>query len=145
MSLARLAVISQFRRDTQALRDALTGLTHSQLSDPSFQAGTVQERLALVAAHYYREGEVLAYQAGQQFDPPMEPDDEWQMEETNLRCGWMLSELQADMEDAWAFYDEMLKEVTENDYMAYIQSHNGMIPRVAYELSREITMWRLRS
>jgi len=87
---------------------------------------------------------LLAYQAGLQYDPPMEPDDGWHLEAVNMRCRWMLSELQADLEDAWSFYDQMLREVAESDYMAYVQSHNGAIPRLAYELSREITAWRLR-
>jgi|GEM_PF-977415 hypothetical protein len=146
MSLARIVFLNQFQRDTQALRDSLVGLTQNQLVDPSFDTeSTLAERLALVAAHYYREGEVLAHQAGQQFDPPMDDDTLWHLEAIRSRYDWTLSELEADLEDAWAFYGELLRGVSESDYLAYMQRHHGLLPRPAYELSREISVWRMRN
>ncbi len=145
MSLARAVFLSQFHRDIQGLRDALIGLTYSQLVDPSFHPeSTLSERLALLAAHYFREGEVLAYECGQQNDPPLDADDQWHLEAIHSRFDWTLLELQADLEDAWMFYGQMLRDVDDIGYMAYLQSHNGMLPRPAYELSREINIWRLR-
>ena len=146
MSLARIVFVSQFQRDIQALRDSLVGLTQSQLVDPSFDTeSTLAERLALVSAHYFREGEVLAYQSGQQNDEPMDDDTLWHLEALRTRFGWSLSELQTDMEDAWTFYGDLLREVPENDYLSYMQRHHGLLPRPAYELSREIGVWRMRN
>src|SRR5512136_1191109 len=100
MSLARLAILSQFHRDIQALRDALIGLNNAQLVDPSFDAeSTVAERLALVAAYYVREGELLAYQSGQQNDPPLDDDESWRIEAIRTRINWNLLEMQNDLED----------------------------------------------
>ncbi len=146
MSLARIVFLNQFQRDTQALRDSLIGITQNQLVDPSFDAeGTLAERLALVAAHYFREGEVLAHQSGQQIDPPMDDDTIWHLEALRSRFGWTLSELEGDLEDAWTFYGELLREVSESDYLAYMQRHHGLLPRPAYELSREIGVWRMQN
>ncbi len=146
MSLARLAILSQFHRDIQALRDALIGLNNAQLVDPSFDAdSTVAERLALVAAYYVREGEILAYQAGQQNDPPLDDDETWHLEAVRSRSNWTLLEMQNDLEDAWAFYGQMLRDASDSDYLAYLQAHEGALQRPAYELSREIGAWRLRS
>lgn len=145
MSLVRIAFLTQFQRDIQALRDSLIGLTQSQLIDPSFHTeGTLAERIALVAAHYFREGEILAYQLGQQYDTPIEEDEVWQLEAIRTRFGWTLNELQSDLEDSWTFYDEMLHEVTDSQYNVYVIAHRGVLPRPAYELSREIGAWRMR-
>ncbi len=146
MSLARAVILSQFQRDIQGLRDALIGLSQSQLVDPSFHPeSTLAERLSLVSAHYFREGEVLAFQCGMQNDPPMEADDDWHFEAIRSRFDWTLYELQADLEDAWAFFGQMLRDVDDSEYLSYLQRHNGMLPRPAYELSREINVWRLRN
>jgi hypothetical protein len=146
MSLARIVFLNQFQRDSQALRDSLVGLTQNQLVDPSFDTdGTLAERLALVAAHYFREGEILAHQSGQQNDPPLDDDSMWHMEALRTRLNWSLSELESDLEDAWSFYGEMLRGVAESDYLAYMQRHHGLLPRPAYELSREIGVWRMRN
>jgi hypothetical protein len=146
MSFARLAILSQFHRDVQALRDALIGLTNSQLADPSFDTEcTLAERLALVAAYYFREGEILAYLSGQQNDLPLEDDETWHLEAVRTRLNWTLTELESDLEDAWDFYGQMLRESSDSDYLTYLQSRKGIMPRPAYELSREIGAWRMRS
>src|SRR5215212_7522234 len=129
MSLVRIAFLTQFQRDTQALRDSLIGLTQSQLIDPGFHPeNTLAERLATVAAHYIREGEALAHLSGQQLDPPMDVDELWYAEATRIPIeGWTLSHLQADLEDAWGFYEQMLRDVTDSQYSAYVQGHHGLM------------------
>jgi hypothetical protein len=145
MSLVRIAFLTQFQRDAQALRDSLIGLTQNQLFDPTFHPeNTLAERLALLAAHYARQGEILAYHAGQQNDPPLEEDERWRMDVVQPpSSGWSLSQLQSELEDSWSFYEQMLRDVNDSQYSAYVQSHHGVLPRPAFELSREITTWRL--
>ncbi len=74
----------------------------------------------------------------------MDVDELWHAEATRMPIeGWTLSHLQTDLEDAWGFYEQMLRDVTDSQYAAYVQGHHGLMPRPAYELSREITAWRL--
>lgn len=146
MSLTRSALISQFFRDCQALRDALIGLTNSQLSDPSFNAdGSLRMRLSIVAAHYYRLGEILAHHLGRQLDEPLDNDLLWRAEAIRDRQDWGLVDLQGDLEDSWVFYGEMLHAMSDHDMEWYVRTVTGAMARVAFEASREVSAWRLRS
>src|SRR5438045_3232169 len=101
MSQTRSALISQFKRDIQALRDALIGLSDAQLADPTFNGNTtLRERLSVIAAHYYRLGESVAFRMGQQGDKPLDEDAVWHKEAVEWREEWPLSALQEDLEDA---------------------------------------------
>ncbi len=144
---ARDSLISQFMRDCQTLRDALIGLTQSQIADPSFSSdGTLRDRLAVVAAHYYRMGEVLAYRMGLQLDPPLdEAEPRWRAEAISLRADWSLSELQDDLEDAWTFYRELLLALDARAAEFHLRTAEIGQARAAFEASREISAWRLRS
>ena len=130
MLLARAALIFQFNRDIQMLRDTLVGITQRQLADPGFHPETtLQESLALLAGYYFHEGEVLAHKSGRQFDPPLDTDDSWRADVLRGRDEWTLATLQNDLEDAWEFYAQMLRDVADSDYVAYVQYHNGNVPR----------------
>lgn len=144
MSQTRSALISQFLRDIQALRDALTGISNIQLSDPTFNSsGTLRERLAIIAAHYYRLGESIAFRLGQQGDKPLEETVAWQREAVEWREEWTLSAMQEDLEDAWEFYREMLYALSDDEMEWYVRHIEGALTRPALETSREITAWRL--
>ena len=146
MLLARAALIFQFNRDIQMLRDTLVGLTERQLVDPGFHPETnLQESLALLAAYYFHEGEVLAHKSGRQFDPPLDPDDIWRADIIRSTEEWTLTGLQSNLENAWEFYAQMLRDVADSEYVSYVQYHNGNVPRFAHELSRKIASWRMRS
>ncbi len=146
MSLTRSALISQFLRDCQALRDALIGLTNTQLSDATFSTnGTLRTRLSVISAHYYRLGEILAHHLGRQADEPLDDDLFWRKEAINDRQEWTLVDLQGDLEDAWVFYGEMLHALTDEDVEWYVRMVTGAMARVAFEASREVSAWRLRS
>ena len=146
MSLTRSALISQFLRDCQALRDALIGLNNAQLSDPTFSAnGTLHDRLSIISAHYYRAGEILAHYLHLQADPPLEEDDTWRQVAIAERVEWSLADMLADLEDAWAFYDDMLHTLSDEGVEWYVRTVNGSMARVAFDASREVSAWRLRS
>jgi hypothetical protein len=144
---ARDSLLSQFMRDCQSLRDALIGLTQTQIADPSFSAeGTLRDRLAVVTAHYYRMGEVLAHRMGLQLDAPLdEADPRWRAEAIGDRDEWALSELQADLEDAWTFYRELLVALDERAAEFHLRTAEVGQSRMAFEASRDISAWRLRS
>ncbi len=146
MSLTRSALISQFLRDCQALRDALIGLTTPQISDPTFNsAGSLRARLSLVAAHYYRIAEALAYRLQRQYDAPLEEDEAWRKEAINDRREWSLVDLQGDLEDAWVLYGEMLHILSDEDIEWFVRNIPGALTRAAFDASREVSAWRLRS
>ncbi len=146
MSLTRSALISQFLRDCQSLRDALIGVTNTQLGDATFNAGgSLRVRLSIVAAHYYRMGEVLAFYLHRQSDAPLEEDATWKLNAIEDRAEWMLSDLQADLDDAWEFYDEMLHALDDEGAEWYVRRVSGAMQRVAFDASREVSAWRLRS
>lgn len=145
MSDTRSLLVSQFTRDTQALRDALVGVTHSHLSDPTFgERLTLRERLSLIAAHYYRLGEAIAYRTGQQPDSPLPEDMLWRQEAIADRDGWQLVALLEDLEEAWQFYYALLLDIPANDLEWHVQHVVGALSRPAFEASREINTWRLR-
>ncbi len=144
MSQTRSALISQFVRDIQALRDALTGISNTHLADPTFNPTlTLRERLSVIAAHYYRLGESIAFRLGRQGDKPMEEDVVWQKEAAEWREEWTLTALQEDLEDAWEFYREMLYALSDDEMEWYVRHIEGALTRPALETSREITAWRL--
>jgi hypothetical protein len=144
MSQTRSALISQFKRDIQALRDALIGLSDTQLDDPTFNGNTtLRERLSVIAAHYYRLGESVAFRMGRQGDKPLEEDATWHKEAVEWREEWPLSALQEDLEDAWEFYREMLYALSDDELEWFVRHIEGALTRPALETSREITAWRL--
>ncbi len=146
MSLTRTALISQFSRDCQSLRDALIGLTHSQLSDESFHPSwTLRSRLSLVAAHYFRLGEAIAHRLHRQADAPLDEDERWRKEAVDDRADWPLADLQSDLEDAWEYYREMIDAMTDDEIEWYVRHIDGALTRVAFDASREVSAWRLRS
>jgi len=146
MSLTRSALISQFLRDCQALRDAMVGLTSVQLTDPTFSLkGSLRTRLSIVAAHYYRLGEMIAHYLGLQFDKPLDDSETWRTDAIAFRREWALVDLQADLEDAWEFYSEMLHALNDESVEWYVHNVTGAMIRVAFEASREVSAWRLRS
>lgn len=145
MSQTRSTVISQFMRDSQALRDAMIGLTNSQLSASGFHPSlTLRERLAVIAAHYYRLGESIAFRSGQQADRPLEEDEDWHKAAATERENWTLSALQDDLEDAWEFYRKMLHTLSDDELEWYVRHIDGALSRPAFDASREIIVWRLR-
>jgi len=144
MSQTRSALISQFKRDIQALRDALIGLSDAQLDDSTFNGNTtLRERLSVIAAHYYRLGEAVAFRMGRQGDKPLEEDATWHKEAVEWREEWPLSALQEDLEDAWEFYREMLYALSDDELEWFVRHIEGALTRPALETSREITAWRL--
>jgi hypothetical protein len=144
MSQTRSALISQFMRDIQALRDSLIGLSNSQLSDTTFNPNvTLRERLSVIAAHYYRLGEAIAYRLGRQGDKPLEENTLWLREAIEGRDEWPLSALQDDLDEAWEFYREMLFALSDDELEWYVRHIEGALTRPALETSREITAWRL--
>jgi hypothetical protein len=145
MADTRTTLTNQFTRDVLMLTDALVGITASDLDDPSFgPSETLRERLALVAGHYWRMGEVFAYRQHRQADPPVHPDKAWRAELAENCADWALDQFQDDLDEAWDFYRDMLAEMGDNDLEWVMHHTTGAADRPAWETSRDISAWRLR-
>lgn len=145
MANTRTTLVNQFTRDVLMLTDALVGITPSDLDDPSFGPGQMlRDRLAVVAGHFWRMGEVFAYRMNLQADPPIIPDATWRHELAMQCAEWTLLQFQDELDEAWDFYREMLHAMSDDDLEWVMHHTSGAMDRPAWDASRDISAWRLR-